>query len=288
MVRRGWFPALCLTLALVGCRGEEAPVAESAGAEPPLTFAVLPYTSPSRIAERFQPLAAYLEAGLGRRVKLHVSRDYAEPLRMLAEGRADLAYLGATGLIRLERRYPDGGGFRPLAAEAGYRAAVVVRRESPHEALTDLGDETFAFGAYRSLSSHYAPRRLLADAGVHLADLADYEFLHRQGRVARSVIHGDYTAGAVNAALAGRFTGEGGELRVLAESGPLPPPAVVAGPALSPGEADRVAALLREPLAGGRVPAYVPHFRAPDPDLMEVGRDHLRAVERPCPGEEGS
>ncbi|MFW6190976.1 MAG: PhnD/SsuA/transferrin family substrate-binding protein [Thiohalospira sp.] len=284
-MRRAWL--LLPLLLLAGCQGEEGDEAspDTEVGEPPLTFVVLPYTSPSRIAERFQPLADYLAEGLGRPVRVHVSRGYAEPLRMLAEGRADLAYLGATGLIRLQRRYPDREDLRPLAAETGYRTAVVVRRDSPYRTLGDLAGETFAFGAYRSLSSHYAPRRLLAEAGIALGDLADYEFLHRQGRVARSVIHGDYNAGAVNADLAGRFTGEGGDLRVLAESGALPPPMVVAGPALEGEMADEVADLLREPLAGGRVPDYVPHFRAPDPALMEVGREHLRAVERPCPGE---
>jgi len=281
--RVGTVGLLALVAACGEPEGEPAPdPGEPDG--PVLTLAVLPYTAPSRVTQRFAPLADYLESALERPVRLHVSRDYAEPLRMLAEGRADLAYLGATSLIRLQRRYPDVAGLEPLAAEGGYRAAIMVRADSPYQERADLAGETFAFGAYRSLSSHYAPRRMLAEAGVELADLADYEFLHRQGRVARSVVHGDYAAGAVNLDLARRFQ-RAGEVRIIARSPALPPPMVVAGPALGEEERRRVRRLLRDPMRGieGEVPAYVPHFEAPDPALQAVGRRYMEAVERPCP-----
>lgn len=210
MKRRGFLLAACCMPVLAHANRQE------------LVFVVHPYDTPSRIYGRFRPLTLYLGATLQRPVRLVIASTYDEQMAMIADGRADLTYIGPTPYVQVRQRSP----IRILAGEAEkgqafYQSAIVVRAASPIHTLADLKGKRMAFGAAISMSSTIAPMLMLAQAGVKLSDLAGHAQLDRHERVALSVVHDDFDAGGLRLDIARQYLPRG--LRILATSQPLPP-----------------------------------------------------------------
>ncbi len=226
--------------------GFAAPTAE------PLAFIVHPFDTPSRLYQRFRPLCDYLQEVVGRPVVLRIASTYEEQIQHIAEGKADLTYIGPTPYVRAHDHYAP---VRLLAAEAVrgrafYRSVIVARRDGPIRSLADTRNRTMAFGADKSFSSFYIPRLLLQNAGVRLSDLKNYAYLGRHERVALAVLHRDFDAGGLRLEIAQQYLERG--LRVIATSDPLPPHAIVARPGLPEPLAEAVRGALLTPNARGR------------------------------------
>lgn len=224
----------------------------AAPADEPLVFVVHPFDTPSRLYQRFRPLCNYLQEVVGRPVSLRVASTYEEQIQHIAEGKADLTYIGPTPYVRAHDNYAP---VRLLAAEAEggrvfYQSVIVVRRDSPIRSLADIRRRTMAFGADKSFSSFYIPRLMLQNAGVQLSDLKNYAYLGRHERVALAVLHRDFDAGGLRLEIAQQYLDRG--LRIVARSDPLPPHAIVARPGLPEPIAQAVRAALLAPNARGR------------------------------------
>jgi phosphonate transport system substrate-binding protein len=218
----------------------------------PLAFVVHPFDTPSRLYQRFRPLCDYLQEVVGRPVVLRVASTYEEQIQHIAEGKADLTYIGPTPYVRAHDHYAP---VRLLAAEAEggrafYRSVIVARRDSPIQSLADIRSRTMAFGADKSFSSFYIPRLMLQNAGVSLSDLKNYAYLGRHERVALAVLHRDFDAGGLRLEMAQQYLDRG--LRIVATSDPLPPHAIVARPGLPEPVAEAVRKALLAPSARGR------------------------------------
>lgn len=284
--RRRFLGQLCLPslLGLAGCDSGRTPGLDAKPQKPqsvrpePLVLALFPYDTPSRIVQRFDALAERLAAELGRAIRLHLATSYENQVHLLTSGRVDLAFMGPTSYIRAVDRYasPDGARVHLLAGEYPYRGAIVTRTDSPLQHLTDLRDRTFAFGAYSSLSGHFAPRVMLRAQGLELADLRDYEFLNRHERVALAVLHGDYDAGALGLGAAMRYAQRAPGLRVLAETELLPPLVFVARPDMDP----ELIEWLSMTLLGLNEVNLGTFSRVTDRDF-DRARAIIRAIERP-------
>lgn len=222
---------------LAGCRpdedAEEVPSEPTNEAPEGLRLSIFPYNAPSQVVERFQPWVAALSKELGRPVRLHLATSYENQVRLVVEGAVDLALMGPASYVRARDRYADIGRVVLIAGGAPYQGAIVVRSDSPYETLSDLRNTSFAFSAHHSLSGHFAPRVLLREAGIDLADLRDYTFLDRHERVALAVLYGDFDAGAIGLGIASRYADGDPGLRVLATTETLPPTALVGRPGLS-------------------------------------------------------
>jgi phosphonate transport system substrate-binding protein len=202
-------------------------------------FVVHPFETPSRLFERFRPLTLYLAGALGRPLRLVIAATYDEQIAMISDGRAQLAYLGPTPYVRVrERARVEILAGEAEAGQAFYQSAIVTRADSPIQRLADLKGRSLALGAEISMSSAVAPKLMLAQAGVKLADLAGYAHLDRHERVALSVLHNDFDAGGLRLDIARGYLPRG--LRIIAISPPLPPHVIVASPDLPP-EAQRQA-----------------------------------------------
>lgn len=194
-----------------------------------LIFVVHPYDTPSRIYARFRPLTLYLAGVLERPLNLVIASTYDEQIAMIADGRADLTYIGPTPYVQARNR----AAIRILAGEAEkgqafYQSAIVVRADSPIKTLAELKGKRVAFGAAISMSSTVAPTLMLAQAGVKLEDLADHAQLDRHERVALAVLHGDFDAGGLRLDIAREYLPRG--LKILDTSPPLPPHLIACSP----------------------------------------------------------
>jgi phosphonate transport system substrate-binding protein len=204
-------------------------------------FVVHPFETPSRLFERFRPLTLYLGGALGRPLRLVIAATYDEQIAMISDGRAQLAYLGPTPYVRVrERARVEILAGEAEAGQAFYQSAIVTRIDSPIQRLSDLRGRRLALGSEISMSSAVAPKMMLAQAGVKLAELASVVHLDRHERVALSVLHNDFDAGGLRLDIARAYLPRG--LRIIGISPPLPPHVIVASPDLPP-EARRQARL---------------------------------------------
>lgn len=255
-------------------------------AEQSLVLAIHPYTTPTLLVERFQPMADYLSLELERPVRLYIASSMEDQIRRIVSGDVDLAYMGPTAYLRAHDRYAEKDTQRVqlIAGEEPYRSVIVVREDSVIQSLADLRGKTFAFVSHQSLGGHYIPRVQMAQAGITLADLKDYGFLGRHERVVLSVLHGDYDAGATSQGIAESYHARSPGLRILHLSTPLPPLSIVARPGLSADVVKRIRDALVEPNASGRellrsVSSEM-RFRLIDDSEYAYARETVEVVER--------
>ncbi len=220
---------LFLTLSLASLGAWRGPA--RAAPEPPVVFVVHPFDTPSHLFQRFRPLSLYLSNVLGRTIRLVIARNHEEQIAMISDGRAQLAYLDpAPYVVARENVALDILAGKAEGCMTFYQSAIIVRANSRIRSLTDLKGRNVAFGAENTLASAIAPRLMLAEAGIKLADLGNVSYLERHERVALSVLHGDVDAGGLRLDVAKTYLPRG--LRIIAKSPPLPPHVIAAGPSL--------------------------------------------------------
>lgn len=176
-----------------------------------------------------EPLRAYLERSLGRRVELVVGSNYVATGEALRRGQLDIAYLGPVTYI-LQSRNADLEPFaRPShggSAGPTFRAAIIVPADSPVDSLAGLRGGEIAMGDIASTSGSWVPRHMLLDAG--LSPDQDYTRcnLGAHDAVAAAVAARQVVAGGLSLPIFQRLLAEGRiareEVRLLAESPPIP------------------------------------------------------------------
>src|SRR5262245_34136804 len=197
-------PFLAAILPLVGALalpGQEGKPARNPGsARGRLVFGLYPSDSPTEMYRQFLPLCEYLTEATGYQVELDVSPSYAAGIDKIRKGEVDLfrSGAGAFGHLLLEER-----SRAPILVaveqegekkETTFRGAYVTRQDAPFRSIQDLNGKTFAFGDRRSTMGTQVPRKMLVDAGVHLA--GDPVHLKSHDDVALAVLNGEFDAGA--------------------------------------------------------------------------------------------
>ncbi|WP_371156938.1 phosphate/phosphite/phosphonate ABC transporter substrate-binding protein [Jannaschia sp. 2305UL9-9] len=171
-----------------------------------LRVALLPDEDAATVIQDNAPLAAHLEAEIGRDIEMIVTTDYSSMIEAMRFGRIDVAYFGPVSYTIAKERMAGGDlDIEPFAARVTdgsttYRSVVIAGTGSGIVSVADLvgSGVDVAFGDPASTSSHYAPRHALllegAVAGV------DYEarFTGAHDAVARNVELGNAAAGGLS------------------------------------------------------------------------------------------
>ncbi len=167
---------------------------------------------------RYAPLARYLSDRLGRTVQVRIGRNYEEHTDSVGRDLVDIAFMGPSIYVECTRRY----GPKPLLARLEvqgrpeFRGAIVTRRGSGIGTLAELRGRRIAFGDPKSTMSHLLPRYMLAQAGVGLEDLADYQYLGNHTNVVLGILAGDFDAGGVKQEVYEQYESQG--LRLLSRT----------------------------------------------------------------------
>jgi len=188
------------------------------------------------VARQYLPFLRYLADATGQRFTLHFTPSGASLGRELAQGRVQLALMGAVGYIKAHR---DGGAIilaRGLNREgrSEYRSFIVVPPDSPLHELEQLRGRRLAFGGRDSTQGHLIPRIMLARIGIGLQDLAGYAYTGSHQACANAVLAGRFDACGMQDTMAHDMA-EAGQLRVLARSRFYPSSGVVASASLDTG-----------------------------------------------------
>lgn len=198
---------------------------------PPLRVAYQVCNSREQNRSRFDPLTAYLEKKLGRRIAaVHVDTfDFVE----MAE-RREFDILQTNGYIYINVKEKTGAVLiaREAKKEIGEDTGglIVVRSDSPIRTLRDLQGKTMVFGPVLSPGGYLTQYELLIRAGLDPERLfSKYTFLPgawQHEKVIYSVLYGDMDAGAVRFGDLESMEAEGkirkSDFRVLAASDPVP------------------------------------------------------------------
>jgi phosphonate transport system substrate-binding protein len=130
-----------------------------------LKVSAIPDEAPTELLRKFEPLGAYLEQQLGRKVEFIPVADYAAVVEAIAADRIDLAWLG--GFTFVQTRLKTGNAI-PLvqrAEDATFTSKIISADPSVHS-LQDLKGKTFAFGSVSSTSGSLMPRYFMLQDGI--------------------------------------------------------------------------------------------------------------------------
>ncbi len=193
-------------------------------------FAVIPRDNPRIMYEKYQPLLDYLSEKTPYKYELVLKRNYEETVNAIGEGEADVALLGPLTYLEARAKYGVVCILKPRGtdSEAVYRSVVIKKKDSPIKTLVDLKGRSVAFASSKSASGNLMPRLLLANSGIHLSDLSGYTNFDYHDSVAKAVLKGQYTAGAVRDSVAKKYMKLG--IETVAESETIPTGPLVAGP----------------------------------------------------------
>ena len=166
-----------------------------------LRVALLPDENATTLIQNAQPLKAYLERTLNKKIELIVTTDYSSMIEAMRFGRIEVAYFGPFSYVLAKSRAP---AIEPFAVgvERGtptYNSVLIANAAGDVKVLADIKGKPFAFGDQASTSSHLAPRAYLMKAAQLDGD-KDYKpvFLGTHDAVARAVQAGQVPAGALS------------------------------------------------------------------------------------------
>jgi phosphonate transport system substrate-binding protein len=185
-------------------------------------FGVISRYNPRIMYKNYQPIMDYLTENTPFKFELKLGGTYLDTLNFLAEGKVDVASLGAVTYLEAHKKFRAVPILRPLNhnGEALYHSITIVRRDSAIKELKDLKGKSFAFASIRSTSGNLFPRYYLAKSGIHLKDLKNYVNLGHHDSVARAVLKGEFDAGAVKDVVANKYKIKG--LKFIFYSDPIP------------------------------------------------------------------
>jgi phosphonate transport system substrate-binding protein len=166
-----------------------------------LRLALLPDENAATLIQNAQPLKAYLERTLNKKIELIVTTDYSSMIEAMRFGRIEVAYFGPFSYVLAKSRAP---AIEPFAVgvERGaptYNSVLIANASGDIKTLADIKGKPFAFGDQASTSSHLAPRAFLLKTAQLDGD-RDYKpvFLGTHDAVARAVQAGQVPAGALS------------------------------------------------------------------------------------------
>lgn len=213
-------PFLPLVLAL----SVQAPTAKKTEAPAlSLTFGIYQSEKATVMYRTFTPvieaLTDAMESKLQRPVdvKLYIFNSYDEGIESLAAGKIDFVRFGPASYILAKEKQ---AGIQLIAMETEngdkrFKGAVLVRKDSPIQKLSDLKGKKFAFGDQNSTIGRYLIQAELVKAGITSSDLAGYKFLGRHDTVVKAVEVGDFDAGSAMLSIVEKANAKGA-FRIIA------------------------------------------------------------------------
>lgn len=136
-----------------------------------ITFVVAPGSDHSGGLD-LKGLATYLSQQTGVSVSLRRCKDYIEAMNALADGSAQIGWLGSFAYRELLDRHDQIEEFAvgvPKGKSApNYHSAFIVRPDSDVRMLTDVRNTSIAIGDEHSTSGYDVPKRELADVGIDI------------------------------------------------------------------------------------------------------------------------
>ncbi len=191
-------------------------------------FGVVPRDNPRIAYEKYQPIIDYLSDTTLYKYELVLKKTYEDTVNALGHGEIDIAFLGPLAYLHAHLEYGAVSILKSITEkEESFYRSVIVTKGNPVNKLSDLKGKNFAFASLKSTSGNLIPRYLLAEEGIHLRELRNYNNFNYQDSVVKWVLKGKYHAGAVRESVAEKYLPLG--IKIISTSGPITTGPVVVG-----------------------------------------------------------
>lgn len=227
-----------------------------------LRIGIVPFYTPEKIWQLYQPFIEYLNRSTPHRWELKLVASHDELIDGLCGGTIQVGYLGPMPYGKsLEKCRPA-----PLVISLGpdgesHYHSILVTADPAVRSLRDLRGRKMAL-YQNSTASYFLPLQMLRQEGITQADVVPVYF-QAQDRIVAAVLSKEVSAGGIKESLYLRFKDN---LRPLQTSDPLPHFVFAASPTL-PGAAGRALAsslLAVKPVTDPNHREMVKHW---DPEL---------------------
>jgi phosphonate transport system substrate-binding protein len=204
MCGSAWRGVLCLLLLLSGgaVPGLSLPACTAASgpeASPAIRFSYPAIEDPTVTLGKYQGIVDAMAEAVARPVSIVLRNTYAEIIRDLERGDADVGILNAFSYVEIASR----AGLTPLArrVRAGrdtYQSYLIVRGNAGISRYEELRGKIIAFPDSHSTTGYLMPRLMLHRHRLNLTrDFASVLFVGRHDSTALAVANGTAHAGAV-------------------------------------------------------------------------------------------
>lgn len=164
-----------------------------------LRVALLPDEDAATIIKKNQPLKAYLEKTLGKKVELVVTTDYSSMVEAMRFGRLEMAYFGPLSYTLAKSRSDiEAFAARMKGGATTYHSVVIGNIGEGITKIEDAKGKDVAYGDTASTSSHLIPKSILR--AHHLTEGTNYRehFLGAHDAVAMAVQNGNAAIGGLS------------------------------------------------------------------------------------------
>jgi phosphonate transport system substrate-binding protein len=200
-------------------------------------------------------LEPYLSNALGERVRVDVLDDYDALARALSSGKVDLAWITPVAFVKAVDSNPEVHAMAKAqrGGQPFYRAAFIVKRESPAKSLEDLKKKKVAWVSKASASGYAFAHAIIESTGqdsAHFFSAETFEGDHpavcravREGRADVGATHADPSSSGAGLRADGCEDAPPVEdFRVVVAGGPIPNDVIAARPGLDSIMQDSVSA----------------------------------------------
>ena len=186
-------------LAVVGCGGSDTAPLPS-----PLLFSAIPDQDETRLREKFDPIARYLEQKLGVPVRYVHATSYADAVELFKNGDIHLAWFGGLSGVQARHQVPGARAIAQGEADPEFYSYFIAHRDSgiqPGEAFPiGMEGKTFTFGSNSSTSGRLMPeffiRKFSKSSPQDLFSRIGFSGSH--DKTAELVESGSFDVGALN------------------------------------------------------------------------------------------
>jgi phosphonate transport system substrate-binding protein len=163
-----WIGAvLALALALGACGGDKDSSGGNTadGDKPTLKFTAIPGEDPTRMREKFQPVATYLAKELGVPVEYVHATKYSASVEMFRNGDVMLAWFGGLTGVQARDMVPGARAIAQGVEDPTYHSYFIAHKDTGLEEGEDFPDaiagKSFTFGSKSSTSGRLMPEHFI-------------------------------------------------------------------------------------------------------------------------------
>lgn len=171
---RRWITSFALScaVAVTGCGQHPSNSASGdwRGQMKQIRFAVRGSESDPTMATRWSLYRDYLAKATGLPVKLYESSDYNGTIQALSSGQVDMAMIAGGGYANVDAQVGNKVApivtIRQAEGAMGYYSALLVKKDSPVHALTDMKGRSLGYVDFNSTSGYLYPRAKMREQGI--------------------------------------------------------------------------------------------------------------------------
>lgn len=218
-----WLPLLALMFCLspqIKAASDNAQISHSSDE---LRVAIIPHRSSLGNEQAYGSLFKALQQKTGLKFRWVGSKTYDDVIKHLADGSADIGYVGPFSYVDVQ----DNHGVRLICrtlskkGQEFYHSMIVARADSGIESLDQLEGKRFTFTDPKSTSGYLFPMAQLRKSGLDKADFGEVKFVTRHANSLMAVYRGQADAGATSYTAIDKVDIDFDQLKILWKSEPI-------------------------------------------------------------------